>query len=119
MGEQRLNPAETGTGRHFDVGADMVIEITGTETTGTELVSFSKNLDLEHALDMLCDQGLDFAVIEGFKESNLPKIVLGDLRDVSIVVFRLPVDIDMHEELTASIVGITLAQPDRYTLKLL
>ena len=119
MGEQRLNPAETDTGRHFDAGADMVIEITGTEATGTELVSFSRDFDLEHVLDLLCDQGFDFAVIEGFKESNLPKIVLGDLRDVSNVVFRMPVDIDMHEELTASIVGITLAQPDRYTLEAL
>ncbi len=32
MGEQRLNPAETDTGRHFDAGADMVIGITGTRT---------------------------------------------------------------------------------------
>ena len=114
MGESRLNPSETDTGRHFDAGADMVIGI-----TGTELVSFSKNFDLEQALDMLCDQGLDFAVVEGFKESNLPKIVIGDLPDVSNVVFKLPANIDMHEEFTASLVGITLAQPDRYTLEAL
>jgi molybdopterin synthase catalytic subunit len=119
MGEQRLNPAETDTGRHFDAGADTVIGITGTETTGTELVSFSRDLDLEDALDLLCDQGLDFAVVEGFKESNLPKIVIGDLQGVSNVVFRLPADIDMHEELTASLVGMALAQPDRYTLEAL
>ncbi len=114
MGELRLNPSETDTGRHFDAGADMVIGI-----TGTELVSFSKNLDIEHALDMLCDQGLDFAVVEGFKESNLPKIVIGDLPDVSNVVFKLPVNIDMHEEFTASLVRTALAQPDRYTLEAL
>jgi molybdopterin synthase catalytic subunit len=119
MGEQRLNPAETDTGRHFDAGADMVMGITGTEATGTELVSFSRDSNLEDALDLLCDQGLDFAVVEGFKESNLPKIVLGDLKGVSNVVFRLPADIDMHEELTASFVGIALAQPDRYTLEAL
>lgn len=119
MGEQRLNPAETDTGRHFDAGADMVIGITGTEATGTEVVSFSRDLNLEDALDLLCDQGLDFAVVEGFKESNLPKIVIGDLKSVSNIVFRLPADIDMHEELTASLVGIALAQPDRYTLEAL
>jgi molybdopterin synthase catalytic subunit len=119
MGEQSLNPAETDTGKHFDAGADMVIGITGTETTGTELVSFSRDLNLEDALDMLCDQGFDFAVVEGFNESNLPKIVIGDLLGVSNIIFRIPVDIDMHEELTASFVGVALAQPDRYTLEAL
>jgi len=119
MGEQRLNPAETDTGRHFDAGADMVIGITGTATTGTELASFSRDLDLEDALDMLCDQGFDFAVVEGFKESNLPKIVLGDLHGVSNVFFRIPEDVDMHEELTNSLFEMTLSQPDRYTLEAL
>lgn len=119
MGEQHLNTAEIDAGRHFDAGADVVIGITGTEATGTEVVSFSRDLNLEDALDLLCDQGLDFAVVEGFKESNLPKIVIGDLKGVSNAVFRLPEDIDMHEELTASLVGIALAQPDRYTLEAL
>ncbi len=68
---------------------------------------------------MLCDQGLDFAVVEGFKESNLPKIVLGDLEGVSNVFFRMPENVDLHEELTASLVGMALAQPDRYTLEAL
>ena len=110
MGEQRLNPGETDTGRHFDAGADMVVGI-----TGSELVSFARDASLENALDMLCDRGLDFAVVEGFKDSNLPKIVIGDLEGVSNIVFRVPADIDPHEELTASLVGMTLAQPDRYT----
>jgi molybdopterin synthase catalytic subunit len=127
VGELRSIPAETDTGRHFDAGADMVIGITGNGNTGTtgsatkstELVSFSKDLYLEDALDMLCDQGFDFAVVEGFKESNLPKIVLGDLEGVSNVVFRVPEDVDMHEELTNSLVEIALIQPDRYTLEAL
>jgi len=114
MGEQRLNPGETDTGRHFDAGAETVIGI-----TGTELVSFSRDSDLEDALDMLCDQGLDFAVVEGFKGSNLPKIALGNVEGVSNIVFRMPENIDPHEELTASLVGIALAQPDRYTLEAL
>jgi molybdopterin synthase catalytic subunit len=130
MGEQRLNPAETDTCRHFDAGADMVIGITGTGTTGitgikgsatpgTELVSFSRDLNLDDALDMLCDQGFDFAVVEGFKESNLPKIVLGGLQEISNVIFRIPEDIDMHEELTTSLVEMAFVQPDRYTLEAL
>lgn len=118
-GEQHLNPAETDTDRHFDAGADMVIRIAGTETEGIELVSFSKDLNLEDALDMLCDQGFDFAVVEGFENSNLPKIVIGDFERVSNVIFRMPEDVDFHEELTASLVGIALSQPDRYTLEAL
>lgn len=114
MGEQRLNPEETDTGRHFDAGADMVIGI-----TGTELVSFARDCDLEDALDMLCDRGIDFAVVEGFKKSNLSKIALGDVEDVSNVVLRIPEEVDPHEEITASIVGIVLSQPDRYTLEAL
>jgi molybdopterin synthase catalytic subunit len=35
--------------------------------------------DLEHVLRMLADAGVDYAVIEGFKQRPLPKIVLGDL----------------------------------------
>ncbi|WP_048127650.1 MULTISPECIES: molybdopterin synthase [unclassified Methanosarcina] len=111
MGEQRLNSEETDTGRHFDAGADMVIGI-----TGSELVSFSRDSDLEDALDMLCDRGLDFAVVEGFKDSKLPKIALGGLEGVSNVIMKLPENSDIHEELAASLVGMTLAQPDHYTL---
>ncbi len=111
MGEQRLNPEETDTGRHVDAGADMVIGI-----TGSELVSFSRDSDLEDALDMLCDRGLDFAVVEGFKGSKLPKISLGNLEGVSNVIMKLPENSDIHEELTASLVGMALAQPDHYTL---
>ncbi|MGB9929872.1 MAG: molybdopterin synthase [Methanosarcina sp.] len=118
MGEQSLNPVETDTGRHFDAGADMVIGITGTKITGTELVSFSRDQDLEAALDMLCNQGFDFAVVEGFKESNLPKIVLGELQGVCGVVLRLP---EMHtdEEVSATLVEIALSQPDYFTLEAL
>ncbi|MDM7918962.1 MAG: molybdopterin synthase [Methanosarcina sp.] len=114
MGEQRLNPEETDTGRHFDAGADMVVGI-----TGTELVSFARDSDLEDALDMLCDRGIDFAVVEGFKNSNLPKIALGDVEGVSNVLIRIQENVDPHEELTATLVGIALAQPDRYTLEAL
>ncbi|MCQ1535671.1 molybdopterin synthase [Methanosarcina sp. KYL-1] len=111
MGEFRYNPEDTDTGRHFDAGADTVIGL-----TNTEMVSFSGDPDLERALDALCDRGLDFAVVEGFKQSKLPKIVLGDLDGVSNVLMRLPENPDLHETLSASIFGLILAQPDRYTL---
>ncbi len=112
MGEFRYNPEDTDTGRHFDAGADTVIGL-----TDTEMVSFSRDPDLEQALDALCDRGLDFAVVEGFKDSKLPKIVLGDLEGLSNVLMRLSENPELHETLSASIFGLILAQPDRYTLE--
>ena len=36
-----------------------------------------------------------------------------------MLFFRMPEDLDLHEEFTASLVGMALAQPDRYTLEAL
>jgi molybdopterin-guanine dinucleotide biosynthesis protein len=34
---------------------------------------------LDDVLGMLLDQGMDFAIIEGFKQRSFPKIVIGSL----------------------------------------
>jgi len=112
MAYHRFNPADTDTGKHFDAGAAMVAGI-----TETELVTIKRNPSLEKALDDLADSGMDFAVIEGGKESVHPKIVLGDIKaNLSNVVANLPAnskwDID-------ELVKLTCAQPDRVTLDLL
>ena len=114
MGEQRLNPEETDTGRHFDAGADTVIGI-----TGTELVSFSRDSDLEDALDMLCDRGLILLLWKGLRKAIFQKLHLETLKEYPMLFFRIPENVDPHEELTASLVGMALAQPDRYTLEAL
>lgn len=109
--EPRFNPEVTDTGKHFDSGADMVMGL-----TDTELVSITRKPDLNKALDTLCDAGLDFAVVEGFKDSSLPKIVLGDLDDVENVLMRLPEKPELKEEASYSLIQLILAQPDRVTL---
>jgi molybdopterin synthase catalytic subunit len=38
-----------------------------------------RNAGLEEILRILCDAGVDYAVVEGFKQHPLPKIVMGDL----------------------------------------
>jgi len=36
-----------------------------------------KETDLEHVLAMFCDAGVQYAIIEGFKERSYPKVVIG------------------------------------------
>jgi len=58
----------------FDAGADISIGIDSHKA----VVAIRKNT-LENILGMLFDQGMDFAVIEGFKKRSYPKIVIGSL----------------------------------------
>lgn len=114
MSTQRFNPKDTDTGKHFDAGVDVVVGV-----TGKELVTISRNPSLDKALDTLADSGMDYAIVEGYKESNLPKIVLGDVNivgGVSNVVATLP---EKSEWDIDDLVELTRAQPDRVTLELL
>ena len=110
----RFNPEDTDTGKHFDAGADVVVGV-----TKDELVTIARDPSLDRALDALADSGMDFAVVEGYKESDLPKVVLGDMEDVPDllnVVATLPERSDWNIN---ELVVLTRAQPDRVTLELL
>ena len=114
MATHRFNPVDTDTGKHFDAGADVVVGV-----TGEELVTIARNPSLDKALDALADSGMDFAVVEGYKESNIPKIVLGDTKempDMSNVVATLPEKSDWNID---ELIELTRTQPDRVTLELL
>ena len=58
----------------FEAGADISIGIDSHKA----VVAIRKNT-LEDIFGMLSDQGMDFAVIEGFKKRSFPKIVIGSL----------------------------------------
>ena len=58
----------------FEAGADVSIGIDSHKA----VVATRKNT-LEDILGMLFDQGMDFAIIEGFKKRSYPKIVIGTL----------------------------------------
>lgn len=62
------------TRRHFDAGADTVIGL------GDGQLKLKRGGTLESALAELERDGMDFVVVEGFKQSNLPKIVLGGIK---------------------------------------
>ncbi len=68
------HPIDRGdTRRHFDAGADTVIGL------GDGQLKLKHSGTLESALAELQKDGMDFVIVEGFKQSNLPKIVLGGI----------------------------------------
>jgi len=114
MCHHRFNPENTDTGKHFDAGAEAVAAI-----TDSELVLVRRKPSLSKALDALADSGMDFAIVEGAKKSNLPKIVLGELdniKEVQNIVARLPARGDWDIDTLAELV---MQQDDWVTLGLL
>lgn len=112
MHHHRFNPKNTDTGKHFDAGA-----FTVTAITENELVIVKRNPTLSQALDALANSGVDFAVVEGIKTSNLPKIVLGDIdniNNISKVVSKLPAQSEWD---IPALVELTLQQENWLTLE--
>jgi len=58
----------------FDAGADISVGIDSHKA----VVALRSNT-LDGILGMLFDQGMDFAIIEGFKRRSFPKIIIGSL----------------------------------------
>ena len=58
----------------FDAGADITVGIDADKS-----VVAIRNNSLESNLQLLFDQGINFTVIEGFKQKAFPRIVIGDL----------------------------------------
>jgi molybdopterin-guanine dinucleotide biosynthesis protein MobB len=111
MLHHRFNPENTDTGKHFDAGADVVAAI-----TDIELVTIKRNPTLEDALNALADGGADFAIVEGAKSSDIPKVFIGEIEgsdEVSNVLVRLPVRSDWDID---ALVELILSQPEWVTL---
>ena len=106
--DHSMHTPNTDTWKHAQAGADVVIGV-----TPHELVKFSNENSLDRAISELADEGMEFAVVEGWKESTLPKIALGDV-EVPNIILRLDrqesADIDM-------IVDIVQKQPEYHTLE--
>jgi molybdopterin synthase catalytic subunit len=97
------HPVDRGdTRRHFDAGADIAIGL------GDGQIKVTRRGTLESALAELQEDGMDFVIVEGFKHSNLPKIVLGGinvpnaLREVDIS----KLDFSLVAELTGLVLGL-------------
>ena len=98
------HPVDRGdTRRHFDAGADVVIGL-----GEAKLMVTRERGDLDSALAELQAEGVDYAVVEGFKHSHLPKIVMAEI-DVPNMVRRVmlaEIDERLVEELTEMILGM-------------
>ena len=64
--------------------------------------------DLDSALAELQDEGVDYAVVEGFKHSHLPKIVMADIDAPNMVrrVMLAEIGEGLVEELTQMILDM-------------
>jgi molybdopterin synthase catalytic subunit len=92
------------TKRHFDAGAEVVVGL------GQDGVFFkvARGGGLEAALEELRNSGVDFAIVEGFKRTDLPKIVLGGIdvpNPIRMVKGSPPFDEDLVEELAALLIS--------------
>jgi molybdopterin synthase catalytic subunit len=82
------------TGHHamqLDEGKDTTIfyESNAAYSIGIDsekAIAAIRNADLERTLEMCCDAGIEYAVIEGFKQRPFPKVVLGDLEAENCVL---------------------------------
>jgi molybdopterin synthase catalytic subunit len=93
------------TRRHFDAGADVVMGLGAARLKVTR-----ERGDLDSALAELEADGVDYVVVEGFKHSNLPKIVMGDI-DVTNAVRRVRLD-EVNEALVAEIAELVREMED-------
>ncbi|MCR3883547.1 molybdopterin-guanine dinucleotide biosynthesis protein B [Methanotrichaceae archaeon M04Ac] len=98
------------TRRHFDAGADVVVGV------GKDGVTFkvARGGGLDSALAELEDGGVDYAIIEGFKRSKLPKIVLGAI-DVSNPIRNVDGRPPFDDRLIEELVGLLMSLPDLRT----
>ncbi|MEM2934189.1 MAG: molybdopterin synthase [Methanocellales archaeon] len=80
MHAHRFDKKGSDTYRHMQAGADVVVGV-----TPYELVKLTNANNLKAALDELANAGVDYAVVEGFKDSLLPKIAIGEVKAANII----------------------------------
>ena len=108
------HPVDRGdTKRHFDAGADVVIGLGEARLKVTR-----ERGNLESALAELEAEGVDYAVVEGFKHSSLPKIVMGDIEVTNVMrrVKLAEVDEALVEELAETVRGMEDCRQNFYRI---
>lgn len=91
------------TKRHFDAGADVVIGLGNARLKVTR-----ERGDLASALNELQAEGVEYAVIEGFKNSELPKFVMADIEVTNCLrkISLAELNDDLVAELTAQVLSL-------------
>jgi molybdopterin-guanine dinucleotide biosynthesis protein MobB len=99
------HPVDRGdTRRHFEAGADTVIGL------GDGMLKVTQKSTLESALVELHKDGIDYVVVEGFKHSNLPKIVLGGI-DAPNTLTKFDIS-NLNDEKIADLTDLILKMED-------
>lgn len=102
------HPVDQGdTRRHFEAGADEVIGL------GDGQIKVTRGGTLASALSELQEDGMDFVLVEGFKGSSLPKIVLGEI-DLPGTLRKVSLS-DLNESLIEELTSLILALDDYST----
>ncbi|WP_084600879.1 molybdopterin-guanine dinucleotide biosynthesis protein B [Methanolacinia paynteri] len=96
MGHHIFELAEgKDTTTHYEHGAECVAGVDAEKTVLTV-----RDDDLDRSLEILCDLGMKYAIIEGFKEYGFKKIVKGELESGECLLRDPTVD-DVIESLDA------------------
>lgn len=100
------HPVDRGdTKRHFDAGADEVVGL------GEARLKVTRDRgNLESSLAELERDGMDYVVVEGFKQSQLPKIVMSDI-DVPYTLRKVRVS-DINDVLIDDLTELILNLED-------
>ncbi|MCL7415234.1 MAG: molybdopterin synthase [ANME-2 cluster archaeon] len=109
--DHEFNPQGTDTRRHMEAGASVVVGV-----TPSGIATFTPRATLENALDELANSGIDYAVVEGFKDSRLPKIALGDLELHGIVKNISGDPASLTDTEISDLINIIEQQPEYHTL---
>lgn len=98
------------TRRHYNAGADEVIGLGEARLKVTR-----ERGDLNSALAELERDGMDYVVVEGFKHSSLPKIVMADIEVTNVVrnVRLAEIDPALVEELAGIVIGMEDYSPPK------
>lgn len=69
-----------------------------------------KETDLERVLELLCDEGMQYAVVEGFKKKTYPKVAIGNVQGASNVILQDPTveDVLVHLDEFADLVTLNV-----------
>jgi len=78
-------PQGKDTTHFFEAGAQISVGVDGTRS-----VAAVRETDLDSILEILCDAGIRYAVIEGFKARPFPKVVIGDYPGAERVILTSP-----------------------------
>ncbi len=101
----QAHPVDRGdTRKHFEAGAEIVIGL------GDRQIKITRGRNLQSALAELQKDGIDFVVIEGFKHSSLPKIVLSEI-DVPNTLRHITIK-ELDEALVGDLTKLVLQMED-------